>query len=723
MKNFFKKLILGTITLAMTLTLLPQASMTAHAANPNFIDNWDFSSSDMSSWAVAADASKLSIATSDTPIYGTVSTYGIISGRTSPYECFAQDITAHIQNGKEYEFSFYVCLSSDYAGAPADQRTVDFAPYVTIGGATSYLGSYSAELSGNISQVLEPGVWTKFEGTFSPDFAAPIDQVVIRLLEQGTNYGQGECTLGDYYVTGMVMREKSDEPVIIQDDVPSLRDAVTSVLGEGTIVGGAITGNDINDKKLIALVRKHHNAITLGNELKPDSLFNYSNGRCPGTTTAELNGETITVPVIDFSRPEKILNQVLKWNEEDPEHPIKVRGHVLVWHAQTPEWFFHEDYDPNKDYVSKEEMDKRLEWYIKTVLEHFTAPDSKYYGLFYGWDVVNEAISDGTCTYRSDKENANEPLSQSTHGSNSSWWHVYQSEEYIINAFRYANKYADPNVELYYNDYNECASGKRIGIFNLLTAVKEAEGTRIDGMGMQGHYGIDSPSMNDFENSVRLYTNVVGKVQITEWDINIGTSYKGTEESLEQVTRDVANRYYRFYNKIQLLAREGIVIDGFTFWGTVDKYSWLQSSSNVGGGSDGKGRQFPLLFDDDYNVKPSFWAFVDKDKYLALTEVSTDAPDTSKEETKDTDSTTDSKTDSDVSKEDQTATDTSKDGNSNVDTDVKVDTDVTVDTGSDATTGTSALGIIIGVIAVVVVAAIAIGAVLVIRSRKSKEDN
>ncbi len=134
-------------------------------------------------------------------------------------------------------------------------------------------------------------------------------------------------------------------------------------------------------------------------------------------------------------------------------------------------------------------MDKRQEWYIREVLTHFVGDDSPYKDLFYGWDVVNEAVSDGSGSYRTDAENPNEDLSNDTHGNNSSWWHVYQSEDYIINAFKYANKYAPEQLELYYNDYNECMAKKRVGIVALLKAVKEqegkpGEGTRITAMGM-----------------------------------------------------------------------------------------------------------------------------------------------------------------------------------------------------------------------------------------------
>ncbi|MBQ7934074.1 MAG: endo-1,4-beta-xylanase, partial [Lachnospiraceae bacterium] len=73
-------------------------------------------------------------------------------------------------------------------------------------------------------------------------------------------------------------------------------------------------------------------------------------------------------------------------------------------------------------------------------------------------------------------------------------------------------------------------------------------------------------------------------------------------------------RYLNLYNTIKQLKSEGCNITGFTFWGNIDKYSWLQSKSNVGGGMTSTSRQFPLLFDDDYNVKPAYWAFVDATK-------------------------------------------------------------------------------------------------------------
>lgn len=420
--------------------------------------------------------------------------------------------------------------------------------------------------------------------------------------------------------TGEEAAEEADEKENVMNDeqakemVPVLRDNYDKTLGQW--IGCSVTGSEIDDPKVFEIMTTHFNAVTLGNELKPDAIFGYSNAKCPALEEIELDGAVIQVPQMDFSRAEKILDRIYDWNSEHPDRQLKVRGHVLVWHSQTPEWFFHEDYDKQKPYVSKEEMNVRLKWYIKSVLTHFTGPDSKYKDMFYGWDVVNEAVSDNGGKYRSEKENTSEPLSNDTHGSNSSWWAVYQSEEYIINAFKYANEYAPENLELYYNDYNECNRIKRDGILKLLTTVKEqegapGEGTRISGMGMQGHYNMSDPSASDIEYSVRKYAEAVGKVQMTELDLRASDTYTGTEESKTEEYEAQRKRYNMICYGIKSAVNnnEGVSFDGITFWGTVDHYSWLQSRSDVGGGNTTGLPCCPLLFDENYEPKPCFYVF------------------------------------------------------------------------------------------------------------------
>lgn len=401
--------------------------------------------------------------------------------------------------------------------------------------------------------------------------------------------------------------EMTETQEALTEEVPALRDCVEQKMG--CRVGCAVTGKEPWDIPLWNLVTTHFNAVTLGNELKPDSLFGYSVSTCPGTQEAELNGETITVPVLNYDGPEKILNKIKQWNDANPDRTIMVRGHVLVWHSQTPEWFFHEDYDKTKPYVTPEEMDKRLEWYIREVLTHFTGEDSPYKDMFYGWDVVNEAISDATGSYRTDKENPNEDLLEDRHGNNSSWWHVYGNEDFIVHAFQYANKYAPASLELYYNDYNECQAKKREGIIKLLETVLAADGTRIDAMGMQGHYGVDGPSANDVEVSAKAYGKVVGSVQITEWDLRASDGYDGSAESKEEEYEKQRKTYNLMYMALQSAQNAGVKVSGITFWGTVDKYSWLNFRSDVGGGSKKDASQCPLLFDGNYEPKPCFYVF------------------------------------------------------------------------------------------------------------------
>lgn len=614
MKQMKKANVMSRMLLVCSVVLLCAMgnlfSAEVSAAGTNIIQNGNFEDSDTSMWTAASGSASITTAVSDTPIFGDVTTYGVISGRGASYDCFAQDITAAVTDGTEYEFEFYVRLSDDYAGAPMDQRQVEFSPYVTIGTQTVYMGSWSSEVRGVASQKLNPGEWTKYSGTFTVDFGSDMKQLVIRILEQGTNYGAGECVKGEYHVTGVSLKPVVKEPMQLED-VPILKDTISQAMGGDVIVGGAATAFELRDEGVEAILRKHFNAVTLGNEMKPDAMFGYSNGKCPNPQEVKINGKKVVVPTLDYSRAETMLNTIAKWNAEDPDNALKVRGHVLVWHSQTPEWFFHEDCDMAKPLATTEEMNLRLEWYIKTVLEHFTGEDSKYKDMFYGWDVVNEAVSDSS-GYRKDYEN-------------SMWWKVYQSNEFIINAFKYANKYAPAELKLYYNDYNDSVFNKVQSIVQLLKDVKAAEGTRIDGMGMQAHYDNMNPGITNFKIAVKSYLEVVDEVQLTEWDIKSAAKSYATPALVNAEYERLGFRYYNLYQAILELKQEGYNITGLTFWGNIDKYSWLQTSSSVGGGMTTNSKQFPMLFDDNYKVKPAYWAFVDYEK-IKLPEAEEDKP-------------------------------------------------------------------------------------------------
>ena len=591
----------------------------------NIIKDGDFASDEApASWNASAGNSTITVGTEENVIGDSgLKTYGVINRNpdtATSGDCFSQDITNAVECGEEYQYSFWAKLSDDYKEAPAEQRNVDFAPFYVAGGKTTYLGSYSTGvLSGEITKTLTAGEWTKFSGTFNVPKTA--DQIVIRIIEQGTNYGQGECVKGAYCVTGVSMKKITRPKPEIEKDIPDWKTSVTESLGNDSIAGTAIMLSEISDDTLMDLVEKHFNAVTFGNELKPDALFNYQiDGNSVPTKTITFEGEELQVPVVndagdslDFSRADAMAEKILEWNNAHPDQKIRIRGHVLVWHSQTQEWFFHENYDITQPYVNKETMNRRLEWFISSVFGHYfgNAANGKYDGLFYGWDVVNEAVIGNT--YRTDKVSAAESLSEIRHGNNSSWWHVYGSNEFIINAFKYANKYAPANVELYYNDFGETDNTKCEGIVKLINDVKSAEGTRLDAFGMQAHYNVDGFSAAQFKSVAKQYAQAAGKVQLTELDFKASSTYDGTAAAKESEYTKMAYCHKNLYEAIKALKAEGTNVSGLTVWGVIEPNSWLHSQSDLGGGANGSA-QCPLLFDGNYKAKPAYWAYVDASK-------------------------------------------------------------------------------------------------------------
>ena len=603
---------------------LKEGSGSQNTYGDNIIKDGDFKSDNAAdSWNASAGKSTITVGTEKNEIGDSgLKTYGVINrdpATASSGDCFSQDITNAVERGEEYQYSFWAKLSDDYKDAPEEQRNVDFAPFYVAGGEATYLGSYSTGvLSGEVTKTLTAGEWTKFSGTFNVPKTA--DQIVIRIIEQGTDYGQGKCVKGAYCVTGVSMKKITKPKPEIEKDIPDWKTSVTESLGNDSIAGTAIMSSEISDDTLMELVEKHFNAVTLGNELKPDALFNYQIGQSVGYTKITFQVKELKVPVVndknenlDFSRADAMLEKILEWNNANPKNKIRVRGHVLVWHSQTPEWFFHEDYDVAKPYVDKETMNRRLEWFISSVFDHYfgKAANGKYDGLFYGWDVVNEAVNGNT--YRDDKvipDESDTSTSDTRHGSNSMWWRVYQSNEFIINAFKYANHYAPEDVELYYNDYGETDNTKCEGIVKLINDVKHAAGTRLDAFGMQAHYNVDGFSAAQFKSVAKKYAQAAGKVQLTELDFKASSTYDGTAATKESEYTKMAYCHKNLYEAIKALKNEGTNVSGLTVWGVIEPNSWLHSQSNVGGGANGSA-QCPLLFDGNYKAKPAYWAYVD----------------------------------------------------------------------------------------------------------------
>jgi endo-1,4-beta-xylanase len=259
---------------------------------------------------------------------------------------------------------------------------------------------------------------------------------------------------------------------------------------------------------------------------------------------------------------------------------LKVRGHALCWHEQTPKWMFT---DAKGDTVSKEVLLQRLKDHITTVV-------SRYKGKIYAWDVVNEAIDD-----------------DSTRLLRNSPWYKICGEDFIVKAFEYAHQ-ADPEAQLFYNDYNAVRPEKRERIYQLLKKLVDAK-VPIHGMGMQGHWSIYEPTEKDLRAALDQYASLGLKVQITELDMSIYPWEKHRRErrpdESDAFTPELEKRQMEQYKMVFDVFREyKDVLTGVTFWNISDKYSWLDFYPVRGR------KNYPLLFDQNLQPKKAYWEVV-----------------------------------------------------------------------------------------------------------------
>ncbi|MDR1331040.1 MAG: endo-1,4-beta-xylanase [Tannerella sp.] len=274
-------------------------------------------------------------------------------------------------------------------------------------------------------------------------------------------------------------------------------------------------------------------------------------------------------------------NRFVAWGEANG---MWITGHCLVWHSQAPAWLCVDDKGNN---VSPEILTERLRNHITTVVTH-------YKGRIKGWDVVNEAILDDG-SWRKSK------------------FYEILGEEFIPLAFQFAHE-ADPDVELYYNDYSMAFEGKRNTVVRLVKTLQE-RGLRIDAVGMQGHVGMDYPALEEFEKSLLAFAGTGVKVMITELDLTvlpspqpntgaaIETDYR-FDEALNPYANglpdDVAAAWTRrMADFFRLFFTHQDKISRVTLWGVCDDDSW-RNNWPVYGRTD-----YALLFDREGNAKPA----------------------------------------------------------------------------------------------------------------------
>ena len=294
---------------------------------------------------------------------------------------------------------------------------------------------------------------------------------------------------------------------------------------------------------------------------------------------------------------------VLKWEKVHPEsgkfdftmadryvefgakNKMFVVGHTLIWHEQTPRWVFE---DEQGQPVSREILLARMREHIHTVV-------GRYRGKISGWDVVNEAL---------DKNGTLRP----------SPWRKIIGDDFIAKAFEFAHE-ADPQAELYYNDYALESQPKQLGAVALMKRL-QAQGVKISGIGLQGHYSLERPTPRQLTETISAFEKLGLKVMITELDVNVLPSpghllgadiaerYRmsaglnpytnGLPDSVQQA---LAQRYADIFS---VLLKHRDSINRVTFWGVTDGDSWLNDWPV-------RGRMaYPLLFNREDEPKPCF---------------------------------------------------------------------------------------------------------------------
>lgn len=340
--------------------------------------------------------------------------------------------------------------------------------------------------------------------------------------------------------------------------------------------GNCVSLSQLQNSSTLAHIKSQYNSITLENEMKPDALLGYSPSLITRDSAKNLGyyvSGSFTesyVPKINFDTVDKVLKICY-------ENGIGVRAHTLVWHSQTPDWFFRVGYSTKYGYVSQDQMNKRMEYYIKTVMNHVYT--SKYGSCVYAWDVVNEYL----------------------HATTSGWEKIYGARTtrpaFVKRAFQYAYdciKYfgLTNKVSLFYNDFNTYME-----VNDVITMINyiNSDGKICNGVGMQSHLSTSYPSVAYYTQAVQSFVNAGFEVQITELD----ATNKGDQ--------DLANYLYSLMKNVISVKKAGGKITGLTIWGLADDVTWIKG-------------QKPLLFSTIGNPKTAYWSVLQAYKDSGVTQ-------------------------------------------------------------------------------------------------------
>ena len=344
---------------------------------------------------------------------------------------------------------------------------------------------------------------------------------------------------------------------------PALKDAFKQDFLIGAAINEAQFSDPTGGNCEVALIKKHFNTISPENVLKWESVH----------------------PALDKYNFEPGDRYV----EFGVKNKMFIIGHNLIWHRQTPAWVFN---DAQGNPLTRDALLQRMHDHIRTVV-------GRYKGKIGGWDVVNEALEE------------NGTMRQSP-------WLKIIGEDFLVKACQFAHE-ADPNAQLYYNDFSLEDAPKRTGAIALIKKL-QAQGAPIVGIGLQGHYRMDWPAPHDVDETIEAFARLGLKVMITELDVSVLpalTSTLDAEVSANYQLRAEDNPYTnglpdavqqalatRYASLFKVFVKHRGQITRVTFWGVADENSWLNYWP-VRGRVD-----YPFLFNRGCETKPAFDAVI-----------------------------------------------------------------------------------------------------------------
>lgn len=481
-----------------------------------------------------------------------------ISGRTKTWEGPIKDLTSVLEKGESYHFSAYV-MYNDENGLDSQEfhlqtqiKNGDSSDYQTIGKGTA-----------------KKGEWTKIEGDYTVPSGATGLSIYIELpyKDDATTTIPASDKI-NFYLDNVVVTKTVVVKKEYQKDIPQLKDVLSQYFPFGTSVNPSeIDENNVHSD----FIKYQYGAIVPDNCMKPESV-----------QPTEGN--------FTFDDADKIVNFA-------NDNNMILRGHTLVWHSQVPAWFFQDKDDSSKP-ASRELLLQRMKTHIQTVM-------GRYKGRVNYWDVVNEVISDKSGLRGQDENSKWKSIIGDVDGDG-------YDDDYIRLAFEYAHE-ADPDAKLIINDYGtEGSSRKRDDLYNLVDRLL-VKGTPIDGIGIQSHISMYSPSAEQIKETIEKFASLKKynpdfTVQVTELDMSI---YSGDNEGTKTPTEDILAQQAAQYKKIFDVYKEQAEKGNLSLvmmWGNSDDNTWLDDFP-VKGRKDA-----PLLFDRNLKAKPGYWGIVDPSK-------------------------------------------------------------------------------------------------------------